>query len=134
MRIGVRAVLPLLLILTGLVLGWADAQRSHETLAWIFVAGGLLASIIDQVFRSPRAGTAQTVRAASRHIIYMDSEEWSHSIATLVVDALLQADVVASSDVPRAIEIAGEEIAVRLDIGDYPAAASVSHAARSDGA
>ncbi len=46
--------------------------------------------------------------------------EWSTKIARLVVDALVSAKVISDSDYNRAVEIAEEEIFVRLAIGDRP--------------
>lgn len=40
-------------------------------------------------------------------------------LASLVVDALLRADIVGDADVERAIAIAAEEIEVRKILGDY---------------
>jgi hypothetical protein len=46
--------------------------------------------------------------------------EWSTKIARLVVDTLVNAKVISDSDYDRAVEIAEEEIFVRLAIGDRP--------------
>jgi hypothetical protein len=45
---------------------------------------------------------------------------WSKWIATLAVDAMLDAKIVARPDMEKAIAIAEEEIYVRLALGDRP--------------
>jgi hypothetical protein len=49
-----------------------------------------------------------------------EQEEWSKVIAELVVDGLIHSGVVKKEDADRAIEIAAEEIFVRLCLEDYP--------------
>ena len=46
--------------------------------------------------------------------------EWSQNIAVLVVDSLIDAKLVAQADFARAVEIAAEEINVRLALHDRP--------------
>lgn len=43
----------------------------------------------------------------------------STELAELVVDALLRAGLLDEDDIPKAIEIATEEIEVRKALGDY---------------
>jgi hypothetical protein len=47
-------------------------------------------------------------------------DAWSRSIAELVIDALVTAELVPKDDFGRAVEIAKEEILVRLTMGDRP--------------
>ena len=54
----------------------------------------------------------------------MNAEQWSRDIAELAADALVDAQLVAAGDMPRAIEIIAEEIWIRLNLGDYPEQAS----------
>ena len=56
----------------------------------------------------------------------MDSEtipEWCEAIASLCVDALLQAKIINPGQVSQAQEIINEEIFVRIVMGDLPPAA-----------
>jgi hypothetical protein len=57
-------------------------------------------------------------------------EDWSCSIASLVIDALVSAKIVAKTDFHRAVEIAVEEIVVRLSIGDRPSLDNVRYKSR----
>jgi hypothetical protein len=47
----------------------------------------------------------------------MTAKEWSHQVAVVAVDELVDHGIVAKKDVERAIEVAGQD---RLTIGDYP--------------
>jgi hypothetical protein len=47
----------------------------------------------------------------------MNAEQWSQDIAVLAADALVDAQIIAACDMPRAIEIIAEEIWVRLNRG-----------------
>jgi len=50
----------------------------------------------------------------------MNSLEWSRGVADLVIDALIDAGLVRREDFNQAVEIAAEEINVRLCLNDYP--------------
>ena len=50
----------------------------------------------------------------------MTAKEWNHQVAVLAVDELVDHGIVAKEDVERAIEVAAQEIWIRLTIGDYP--------------
>jgi hypothetical protein len=45
---------------------------------------------------------------------------WSRSVANLAVAALIEAKIVAATDLDRAIGIVEEEIGVRLSLEDRP--------------
>ena len=57
----------------------------------------------------------KTTSPSDESIEILSSEE----LATLVIDALLRADIVKAGDVERAIRMATEEIEVRKALGDY---------------
>src|SRR5215468_3858590 len=57
-------------------------------------------------------------------------KDWSCSVASLVIDALVTAKIVAKTDFDRAVEIAAEEIVVRLSVGDRPSLDNVRHESR----
>jgi hypothetical protein len=48
------------------------------------------------------------------------TQQWSEDVAAFVVDTLLHAKIVQKEQCERAIEIAAEEIFVRLCLKDYP--------------
>ena len=50
----------------------------------------------------------------------MNSDEWSKRVATLAVDALVDHGIVKREDFEIALEIAAEEIRIRLVMNDYP--------------
>ncbi len=50
----------------------------------------------------------------------MKDEEWSHDIAILAADALVDAKLLQRNDLERAAEIIAEEIETRLILGDCP--------------
>lgn len=50
----------------------------------------------------------------------MNSKAWSDRVAGLVVDALLTAKILKKEDFEKAVEIASEEINVRLCLQDLP--------------
>ena len=54
-------------------------------------------------------------------------KDWSCSVASLVIDALVTAKIVAKTDFDRAVEIAAEEIVVRLSLGDRPSLDNVRY-------
>jgi hypothetical protein len=57
-------------------------------------------------------------------------KDWSSSVANLVIDTLVTAKIVAKTDFERAVEIAAEEIFVRLSIGDRPSLDNVRYKSR----
>jgi len=57
-------------------------------------------------------------------------KDWSSSVANLVIDTLVTAKIVAKTDFDRAVEIAAEEIFVRLSIGDRPSLDNVRYKSR----
>jgi hypothetical protein len=50
----------------------------------------------------------------------MNSEQWSHDIAELAADALVDAKLLDPGNMTKAKEIIAEEIWVRLNLGDFP--------------
>ena len=55
-------------------------------------------------------------------ILREGDKEWSSSVAELIADSLLDAKVIRAADFSRAVEIAAEEIFVRLNLNDRPPA------------
>ena len=56
----------------------------------------------------------------NREIMREGDKEWSASIAELIADALLDAKLIQANDLQGAIDIAAEEIFVRLSMNDRP--------------
>jgi len=56
----------------------------------------------------------------TNEIVQQDDREWSTSIAELIADALLDAKLIEADELRTAIEIAAEEIFVRLALNDRP--------------
>jgi hypothetical protein len=60
-------------------------------------------------------------------------DEWSQSIAVLIADALVDGGVITREQMPRAIEIAAEELYVRCTVKDFPPSAIAAAASGNDG-
>ena len=45
---------------------------------------------------------------------------WCDGVASLVVDAMVDAEFIKTEDIKKAIAVASEEIHVRLALDDYP--------------
>jgi hypothetical protein len=50
----------------------------------------------------------------------MANESWSKQVAVLAVDALVDRGFLLRDNFDAAVEIAAEEIQIRLAMGDYP--------------
>ena len=50
----------------------------------------------------------------------MNTDEWSKRVAALAVDALVDHGILKQEDFDTALEIAAEEIRIRLVMNDYP--------------
>lgn len=52
----------------------------------------------------------------------MDDIDWAKRLGVLIADALADAKVISKSEMPRAADVAAEEILVRLSMRDRPIA------------
>jgi hypothetical protein len=50
----------------------------------------------------------------------MENESWGRKVAELVLDAVVDYDLLRREDFDVAVEIAAEEIQIRLAMADYP--------------
>ena len=50
----------------------------------------------------------------------MENESWSRKVAALTLDALVDHGLLRREDLDAAVEIAAEEIQIRLAMADYP--------------
>jgi hypothetical protein len=50
----------------------------------------------------------------------MNTDSWSRTVAALALDALVDHGLLKREDFDAALEIAAEEIRIRLVMGDYP--------------
>jgi hypothetical protein len=57
----------------------------------------------------------------------MDDTNWAKKLGVLIADALVDAKIISKSELPRAAEIAAEEILVRLRMKDRPSLKDESH-------
>jgi hypothetical protein len=103
-------------IAVGTTLDWIG-NPSSQVLAWILVSGGLVGAVFAHLLGRPATAKSREAIPVSSS----DPESWSYDIAVLAADALTDAGFVQVHDKNRAAEVIGEEIAVRLSIGDYPA-------------
>jgi hypothetical protein len=55
----------------------------------------------------------------------MNTNSWSRTVAALALDALVDHGLLKREDFDAALEIAAEEIRIRLVMGDYPPADDV---------
>jgi len=118
----IQTLAPLLAIASGALLRWFGGP-SMEALAWVFVAGGLAGAVLGLfVARRPLPPTAN--RALPNAVLVTEPETWSQNVSVIAADALVDAGLVAPHALQRASEVIGEEIAVRLSVGDYPAQAA----------
>jgi hypothetical protein len=117
---------PLLVIAAGVTLHWLGTP-AIGSLAWIFVAGGLAGALLNQLVLRRNMRPATPSCDLPKAVLLGDPEQWSRDVSVIAADALADAGLVTQSAVPRAAEIIGEEIAVRLSIGDYPAQALPEH-------
>ncbi len=62
----------------------------------------------------------RNVRRLAALVKIMKNESWSRQVAAMSVDALVDHGLIRCEDFEAAVEIAAEEIQIRLALGDYP--------------
>ena len=50
----------------------------------------------------------------------MNTDSWSRSVAALALDVLVDHGLLKREDFEAALQLAAEEIRIRLEMGDYP--------------